>query len=138
MTRPPIRTLLACGVRGRCPRCGEGKLFQRWIVTHDRCTVCNLLFQRNYGDIWMFTNIMDRAPILFGVAALFFGFRVTDIWSGAGFLALMVGPMAATVRHRQGFAIALDYIWRVHAKDPSDEIHGGRELSETEARAIAG
>ena len=117
MERPPIKTVLARGVRGRCPRCGEGKLFQRWIETYDRCSSCDLLYQRNYGDIWMFTNIMDRAPILLGIAALFFGFRVTDIWSGVLFIGMMVGPMAATVKHRQGLAIALDYLWRVKAGD---------------------
>jgi uncharacterized protein (DUF983 family) len=134
MTRPPIGVVLRRGIRGKCPRCGEGALFQRWIVTHDRCSACQLLFQRNYGDIWMFTNVMDRLPVLFGIAALFFGFRVYNWWSGLLFFGLMVGPMIATVRHRQGFALALDYLWRVHAKDPSDEIHGGRELSETEAK----
>ncbi|HEX8409445.1 MAG TPA: hypothetical protein VF883_11305 [Thermoanaerobaculia bacterium] len=123
MARPPIGFVLRRGIRGKCPRCGEGALFQRWIVTYDRCSACNLLYQRNYGDIWMFTNIMDRAPILLGVAALFFGFRVYNWWSGVGFLAMMVIPMIATVRHRQGLALALDYLWRVWAKDPSDEIH---------------
>lgn len=128
MSKPRLGLTLRNGIRGKCPRCGEGPLFQRWIVAHDRCSACHLLFQRNYGDIWMFTNIMDRLPILFGVAALFFGFRVHDWWSGVLFLGLMVGPMAATVRHRQGLAIAIDYLWRVHANDPSDELHGGREV----------
>lgn len=128
MVKAPIGLVLRRGIRGRCPRCGEGALFQRWIVTYDRCSVCNLLYQRNYGDIWMFTNLMDRAPILLGVAALFFGFRVHDWWSGAAFLGMMVIPMAATVRHRQGLALALDYLWRVWAKDPSDEIHAAAPL----------
>ncbi len=120
--RPPVRVVLSRGIRGKCPRCGEGPLFARWVKTNDRCSQCDLLFQRDYGDIWIFTNIMDRLPILFGVAALFFGFRVTDFWSGALFLGLMVGPMAATVRHRQGLALALDYLWRARINDPSDVV----------------
>jgi uncharacterized protein (DUF983 family) len=115
--------ILGRGVRGKCPRCGEGALFAKWVKTLDRCSVCDLVYQRNYGDIWMFTNIMDRLPLLFGIAALFFGFRVTDIWSGALFLAMMVGPMAATVRHRQGLALALDYLWRVRINDPQDDLY---------------
>jgi uncharacterized protein (DUF983 family) len=119
---PGIRTVLSRGVRGKCPRCGEGALFAKWVKTKLRCDVCDLLFQRNYGDIWMFTNIMDRLPIMFGIVALFFGFRVTNVWSGILFLGFMVVPMAATVRHRQGLALALDYLWRVRINDPSDNV----------------
>lgn len=134
--RPPLRVVLGRGIRGRCPRCGEGALFQRWIVTHERCSSCGLLLQRNYGDTWMFTNLMDRLPILFGVAALFFGFRAYNLVTGIVFLAIMAVPMVATIRHRQGLALALDYLWRVHLPDPSDEIHGGRELSQSEAAEL--
>ncbi|HYH07449.1 MAG TPA: hypothetical protein VEK11_10375 [Thermoanaerobaculia bacterium] len=136
MNRPPIRTVLARGIRGRCPRCGQGALFERWVKTNERCSSCRLLLQRNYGDIWMFTNLMDRFPLLFGVAALFFGFRVTNLLDGALFLFALVVPMALTIRHRQGLALALDYLWRVHLPDPSDELHGGRELSESEAAQL--
>jgi uncharacterized protein (DUF983 family) len=135
-SRPPVRTVLWRGIRGRCPRCGEGALFQRWIVTHERCSSCRLLLQRNYGDTWMFTNIMDRFPVLFGVAALFFGFRAYNLMTGIVFLAMMVIPMVATIRQRQGLALALDYLVRVHLPDPSDEIHGGRELSQSEAEQL--
>jgi uncharacterized protein (DUF983 family) len=126
--RPPIRTALWRGIRQRCPQCGEGALFQRWIVTFERCSSCGLLYQRNYGDIWMFTNIMDRVPIAFGIAALFFGFRAHNLLTGIAFLAMMAVPMIATVPHRQGLALALDYLWRRYLKDPSDELHGGPRL----------
>lgn len=121
--RPPARVVLSRGIRGKCPRCGEGELFAKWVKTKLRCDVCDLLFQRNYGDIWMFTNIMDRLPIFIGIVALFFGFRVTNVWSGVLFLGMMVVPMAATVRHRQGLALALDYLWRARINDPSDNVH---------------
>jgi uncharacterized protein (DUF983 family) len=135
-TRPPVRTVLARGIRGRCPRCGEGRLFERWLIVHERCSSCRLLYQRNYGDTWMFTNIMDRVPIFFGIVALFFGFRADGVFTGILFLLAMLVPMVATVRHRQGLALALDYLVRVHFPDPSDEIHGGRELAPSEAARL--
>ena len=120
--RPSVRTVLSRGLRGKCPRCGEGELFAKWVKTRLRCEVCDLLYQRDYGDIWIFTNIFDRLPIFLGIVALFFGFRVTNVWSGALFLAMMVVPMAATVKHRQGLALALDYLWRARINDPSDNV----------------
>jgi uncharacterized protein (DUF983 family) len=131
--KPRVRTILGRGIRGRCPQCGEGLLFDRWIVIRERCTSCRLLFQRNYGDTWMFTNLMDRFPILFGVAALYFGFRADGWLTGLAFLAVMAVPMIATIKQRQGLALALDYLSRLYLSDPSDEIHGGREIARPEA-----
>lgn len=38
---PPVEPFSA-GFRGRCPRCGEGKLFDGYISLKPRCTVCGL------------------------------------------------------------------------------------------------
>lgn len=117
---PSVRTVLSRGMRGKCPRCGEGELFAKWVKTRLRCDVCDLLFQRDYGDIWTFTNIMDRLPIFLGIVALFFGFRVTNVWSGLMFLG----------------ALALDYLWRVRINDPSDNVRtisANSELSLSES-----
>jgi uncharacterized protein (DUF983 family) len=124
MTRrdPLLRTLFN-GLRRRCPRCGEGELFRRGIQINERCSACRLLLQRNYGDTWMFMMITDRIPMLFGIAALYFGFVATS-WTGAAILFVAVAtPMLATIRERQGLALALDYLSRVYFRDPSDEIY---------------
>jgi len=121
--RDRVGAVLLRGVRRRCPRCGEGPLFRRGIQFHERCPACDLLYQRNYGDTWMFTIITDRIPILFGIAASYFGY-VTTSWTGAATLFVAVAaPLIATIRQRQGFALALDYLSRVYFRDPSDEIH---------------
>lgn len=125
--RVPKFEVLHRGWRKRCPRCGEGPLFLRWIKPHERCPACGVLYLRNYGDIWMFVIITDRIPIFFGIVALYFGFRSTNwIYATLFFIALFV-PMIATMRERQGLAIALDYLWRIYMPDPSDEIHDGRD-----------
>ncbi|KHK90227.1 DUF983 domain-containing protein [Novosphingobium malaysiense] len=30
------------GIRGKCPRCGEGHLFRKWLKPLERCPVCTL------------------------------------------------------------------------------------------------
>jgi uncharacterized protein (DUF983 family) len=35
---PPIKT----GIRGRCPRCGQGKLFDGFLTIREGCAVCGL------------------------------------------------------------------------------------------------
>jgi uncharacterized protein (DUF983 family) len=120
--RDSVATILLRGLRRRCPRCGEGALFRRGITFHERCASCGLVYQRNYGDTWMFMLITDRIPLLFGIAALYFGFVATS-WTGAAILFVAVAtPMLATIRERQGLAVALDYLSRLYFPDPADEV----------------
>ncbi len=75
----------------------------------------------------MFLILTDRVPILFGIVAVYFGFR-PDTWLAiAGFFVAMAVPILGTLRQRTGLALALDYLVRIYMPDPSDEIHGGRE-----------
>jgi uncharacterized protein (DUF983 family) len=104
--RTPIRTALMRGLRRRCPRCGEGALFQRFLKTHERCSECGLLYQRDYGDTLMFMIITDRIPILFGIAFLYFGIHPNGWLSTAFFFGALSVPLLATLRERQGLAIA--------------------------------
>ena len=38
------------GFRGRCPRCGEGKLFRAFLKVDNRCSVCGLDFTPHRAD----------------------------------------------------------------------------------------
>ena len=38
------------GFRGRCPRCGEGKLFRAFLKVDNRCSVCGLDFRPHRAD----------------------------------------------------------------------------------------
>ena len=118
-TKVTIGEALLRGLRRRCPRCGKGRLFSRGIKTYERCSECNLLYQRDRGDTWMFMIITDRIPILFGIAAVFFGFHPTTWPAILGFFGALAVPVLATLRERQGLALALDYLVRVYVKDPS-------------------
>ena len=121
---PRLGVALRRGLRKRCPRCGEGRLFRRGIDTFERCSFCQLQFERDAGDTWMFTIITDRIPILFGIAALYFGFRTTNWMIATVFFAVLIAPILLTIRERQGLALALSYLSRVYMPDPSDEVVG--------------
>jgi uncharacterized protein (DUF983 family) len=38
------------GFRGRCPRCGQGKLFRAFLKTADNCATCGLDFTPHRAD----------------------------------------------------------------------------------------
>ena len=109
-------------MRRRCPHCGEGPLFSRWIRFHPHCSRYGLVYLRNQGDTWLYWIVMDRIPILAGIAAIYFGFRITGFLSGLLFFLAIAGPLFATMRERQGLALALSYLSRVWFRDPSDTL----------------
>lgn len=38
------------GLRGRCPKCGEGKLFRRFLKVAEECPVCGEHFHHHRAD----------------------------------------------------------------------------------------
>jgi uncharacterized protein (DUF983 family) len=45
-----VWSALKRGFRGRCPRCGEGKLFRAFLKVDDHCAVCDLDFSPHRAD----------------------------------------------------------------------------------------
>ena len=45
-----VWTALKRGLRGRCPRCGEGKLFRAFLKTADSCSACGQDFTAHRAD----------------------------------------------------------------------------------------
>ncbi len=43
-------TAMKRGFRGRCPRCGQGKLFRAFLKVDDHCSVCGLDYTPHRAD----------------------------------------------------------------------------------------
>jgi uncharacterized protein (DUF983 family) len=50
LERRNVWTALRRGFRGRCPRCGEGKLFRAFLKTADHCSACGQDFTPHRAD----------------------------------------------------------------------------------------
>ncbi len=44
LMRYPVLSTRETGLKGRCPRCGQGRLFSGFLKTADRCENCKLDF----------------------------------------------------------------------------------------------
>lgn len=107
---PPLTTLLRRGARKACPRCGEGRLFRRFNVMHERCAACGLKYLDNEGDLFGYLFVLDRALFVLPLIALVF-FRVyvpSSRWFYVAWTILMVA-LVWTLPHRSGMSVALDY-----------------------------
>ncbi|MCM8747553.1 DUF983 domain-containing protein [Thermomicrobiaceae bacterium CFH 74404] len=49
MNRATLVRAALWGLLKRCPKCGEGKIFQGWFALVPRCPRCGLVFEREEG-----------------------------------------------------------------------------------------
>jgi uncharacterized protein (DUF983 family) len=113
---PALGTLLARGARRRCPRCGEGPLFKRLNVMHDRCAACGLRYLEDQGDLFGYLFVLDRALFLVPLIAMVF-LRVyvpNASWFYVVWVILVVA-VVVTLPQRTGVSIAFDY-WLRHRR----------------------
>ncbi|CAL8968352.1 hypothetical protein RHODGE_RHODGE_03743 [Rhodoplanes serenus] len=108
---PSTASPLAAGLRGRCPRCGQGRLFAGFLTVRPRCEVCGLDFAFiDSGDGPAFF-VMSFSGFVVVAAAL-----ITEIvwqppfWLHAAlWLPLILLTTLAPLRPLKGLMIALQF-----------------------------
>jgi uncharacterized protein (DUF983 family) len=63
---PSIPVMFLRALARRCPRCGQGQLFSRWLTLTERCPRCGLRFEREEGAF------LGSLALNYGVTAVFF------------------------------------------------------------------
>jgi len=103
--------LLAVALGGRCPRCGQGKLFRSFLGVAEKCDTCGLgLAGHDSGDGPAFF-IMLPLCILVAVAALLLDMRVQPpLWVHMTLWPLVILVVVLlTLRPVKATMIALQY-----------------------------
>ena len=102
---------IARGLRGRCPRCGEGKLFQGFLTLRPACERCGLDF--GFADAGDGPAVF---VILLGGALVVFAALITEVvyqppyWVHAAlWLPLILLVTLGPLRPIKGLMIALQY-----------------------------
>ena len=123
MSHPDVRSLegqdrwnwiLRCGVLGRCPRCGEGKMFDGLLKLQKRCGVCDL----DYGYA-----TPDDGPAFFVMCFVTFPLIFFAMWIELAFdppwwvHLLTSGPLLIlgcvfSIRPIKGVLVASQYVNR--------------------------
>lgn len=107
--RLPFRRVLSRGLRLRCPRCGEGLLFESWNRLRETCPVCGLDFERRLGDTWFFMY-MSTAGLSGALVVAMFLIRPRVVWVGQLLVCVAaVAVIGVSLPYRKGIAVALDY-----------------------------
>ena len=111
MTYYPQLSPISTGLAGRCPRCGQGKLFSGFLKVADRCSVCGLdLSKADSADGPAFF-IMLLVPALIIPLAMWVEFSyVPPLWLHAVlWTPLIIGLSIALLRPLKGVMVALQF-----------------------------
>ena len=102
------------GLRGRCPRCGQGRLFSGFVTIAPRCGVCDLdLSFADAGDgPAVFVSLVAGFVVLGAALAVEIAFE-PPLW----IYPIVFAPLAlvvcvALLRPFKGFLIAAQYVNR--------------------------
>jgi len=108
---PEQQLPIARGLRGRCPRCGEGKLFQGFLQLRPRCESCGLDFNfADAGDGPAVFVILIGGAIVVGAALITEVVYQPPYWVHAMlWLPLILFVTLAPLRPIKGLMIALQY-----------------------------
>ena len=113
------------GVRGRCPRCGRGRLFCAFLKVDDHCSVCRLDFTGHRADdLPAYLVIVIVGHVLVPVNSLDRG-RLCAV-AGVSARCLPSGyglGLDSSLQPVKGAVVALQWSLRMHGFDahPPDE-----------------
>ena len=110
-TRPAPETILFRALRLRCPRCGEGNLFQGWFHMSETCQHCQFVIQRPAGYYLGSTYINYGITAIIVTAAFLIGRFGFHLSSDQLLIPLMVFCLIFPVllfRHARALWLALD------------------------------
>lgn len=137
-SRPKTPSTLSAGLRSRCPRCGEGHLFRRYLTVADRCEACGLDFGFADPADGPAFFVMSGVGILVTAAWAVWAFVLQPpIWAQfAVVVPALIGGCLATLRPVKAWLVAEQYIHKAeearwashgtHGKAPQGYRRGGR------------
>jgi uncharacterized protein (DUF983 family) len=114
------------GVRGRCPRCGRGRLLCAFLKVADHCSVCHLNFNGHRADdlpaylvIVIFGHVL--VPVVLWIEM---GYAPSLAFQLAIYLPITVLASIALLQPVKGAVVALQWSLKMHGfgANPPDEL----------------
>ncbi len=106
-----LRSALARGLRGRCPRCGEGSLFRKWLKPRQACPACALDLRPQQADdfpayIAIFLTGHLLAPVIILLAL---DYALSTFQMAAIIMPLAIAMILFQLQPAKGAVIALQW-----------------------------
>jgi uncharacterized protein (DUF983 family) len=111
---PSMGSVLFRGLRGRCPKCGRGKLFSGYLSVANRCGVCGQSFaEHDAADGPAVFGIFIVGGAVVALALILERWLSPPLWVHAVVWApCIIGGSLAILRPIKGLTIALQHHFR--------------------------
>ena len=108
---PTLKTALWRGVRGRCPNCGRGHIFDRFLKVADRCEACGEEFFHHRADDFPAYIVIVIVGHVICASLLFveLTWSFSDVDEMAVFLPLTLFLAIALIQPVKGAVVALQW-----------------------------
>ena len=128
-TARPSRSVLQAmgrGWRGRCPNCGEGRLFRAYLKVVDRCAVCDTeLFHQRADDAPPYFVTLITGHIVVPAALVVEVMFAPPYWLHAAiWLPLTLGLAIGLLQPIKGAIVGWQWANYMHGFDPRAEAEG--------------
>jgi uncharacterized protein (DUF983 family) len=130
----PLLPALLHGLRGRCPNCGQGRMFRAFLKVVDRCPVCGTeLFHHRADDAPPYFVILIVGHIVVSLALV----TETEFSPPFWVHAALWGPLTVTLalallQPVKGAIVAWQWAQYMHGFDPDHTDDGGPRPSQGE------
>ena len=107
------------GFRGRCPRCGEGKLFRAFLKVDNKCSVCDLDFTPHRADdLPAYLVIVIVGHIVVPTALMIETNYSPPVWMQlAAYLPFTFVASLALLQPVKGAVVGMQWALRMHGFD---------------------
>ena len=119
----PLLSALLRGVRGKCPSCGESKLFSRGLKVEHKCNRCSEeLHHHRADDLPAYLNIFIIGHVVVAASIIAMDLEVMGLWSlviSACLLALLLAVLL--MRPLKGLVVGAQWALRMHGFGGNDD-----------------
>jgi uncharacterized protein (DUF983 family) len=127
----PVWPAIKRGFLGRCPRCGEGRLFARFLKTVDTCAVCDEeLNHHRADDLPPYLTIVVVGHIIVPLVLWVEKTWHPDVWLQlSAWIPLTLVLTFSLIQPIKGAVVGLQWANRMHGFGGTDDEHDARLLA---------
>jgi uncharacterized protein (DUF983 family) len=111
-----FRTELWRGLTGRCPHCGQGRMFRAFLKVADRCAVCGEEFHHHRADdLPAYLVIVLVGHVMVGVLLLAESLKLFSYWVEVSiFVSLTLLLALMLIQPMKGLVVAMQWHLGMH------------------------